>query len=52
VLSEAAFISNPPEEALLVDPAFQAVEAVPRGTTDLPVDALVTEERVTRFPRG
>lgn len=27
VLSEAAFISNPPEEALLVDPAFQAVEA-------------------------
>jgi 5-formyltetrahydrofolate cyclo-ligase len=32
--------------------AFQAVEAVPRGTTDLPVDALVTEERVTRFPRG
>lgn len=29
----------------------QAVEAVPRGTTDLPVDALVTEEGVTRFPR-
>ena len=27
VLSEAAFISNPPEEALLVDPGFQAVEA-------------------------
>ena len=27
VLSEAAFISNPPEETLLVDPAFQAVEA-------------------------
>lgn len=27
VLSEAAFISNPAEEALLVDPAFQAVEA-------------------------
>lgn len=27
VLSEAAFISNAPEEALLVDPAFQAVEA-------------------------
>lgn len=27
VLSEAAFISNPPEEALLNDPAFQAVEA-------------------------
>lgn len=27
VLSEAAFISNPPEEALLIDPAFQAVEA-------------------------
>ncbi|MFZ6004004.1 MAG: N-acetylmuramoyl-L-alanine amidase family protein [Actinomycetota bacterium] len=27
VLSEAAFISNPPEEALLVDPAFQATEA-------------------------
>jgi len=27
VLSEAAFITNPPEEALLVDPAFQAVEA-------------------------
>ena len=27
VLSEAAFISNPPEEALLVDPTFQAVEA-------------------------
>lgn len=27
VLSEAAFISNPPEEALLADPEFQAVEA-------------------------
>jgi N-acetylmuramoyl-L-alanine amidase len=27
VLSEAAFITNPPEEALLADPAFQAVEA-------------------------
>jgi N-acetylmuramoyl-L-alanine amidase len=27
VLSEAAFISNAPEEQLLVDPAFQAVEA-------------------------
>ncbi|MEQ1788620.1 MAG: N-acetylmuramoyl-L-alanine amidase, partial [Acidimicrobiales bacterium] len=27
VLAEAAFISNPPEEALLADPAFQAVEA-------------------------
>lgn len=27
VLSEAAFISNGPEEALLTDPAFQAVEA-------------------------
>jgi len=27
VLSEAAFISNAPEEALLADPAFQAVEA-------------------------
>ncbi|MET0903007.1 MAG: N-acetylmuramoyl-L-alanine amidase [Acidimicrobiales bacterium] len=27
VLSEAAFISNPPEEALLADPAFQKVEA-------------------------
>lgn len=27
VLSEAAFITNPPEEALLVDPAFRAVEA-------------------------
>jgi N-acetylmuramoyl-L-alanine amidase len=27
VLSEAAFLSNPPEEALLSDPAFQAVEA-------------------------
>jgi len=27
VLSEAAFISNPPEEALLADPGFQAVEA-------------------------
>ena len=27
VLSEAAFISNPPEEALLNDPVFQAVEA-------------------------
>jgi N-acetylmuramoyl-L-alanine amidase len=27
VLSEAAFITNPPEEALLTDPAFQAVEA-------------------------
>ena len=26
-MSEAAFITNPPEEALLVDPAFQAVEA-------------------------
>lgn len=27
VLSEAAFITNPPEEALLADPAFQEVEA-------------------------
>jgi N-acetylmuramoyl-L-alanine amidase len=27
VLVEAAFISNPPEEQLLADPAFQAVEA-------------------------
>jgi N-acetylmuramoyl-L-alanine amidase len=27
VLSEAAFISNPPEEQLLADPAFQDVEA-------------------------
>ena len=27
VLAEAAFISNAPEEALLADPAFQAVEA-------------------------
>ncbi len=27
VLSEAAFLSNAPEEALLVDPAFQEVEA-------------------------
>lgn len=27
VLSEAAFISNPPEEALLRDPAFHAVQA-------------------------
>lgn len=27
VLSEAAFISNPPEEALLVTPEFQALEA-------------------------
>ena len=27
VLSEAAFITNPPEEQLLVDPAFQAAEA-------------------------
>jgi N-acetylmuramoyl-L-alanine amidase len=27
VLSEAAFISNPAEEALLLDPAFQAAEA-------------------------
>jgi N-acetylmuramoyl-L-alanine amidase len=27
VLSEAAFVTNPPEEQLLVDPAFQAVEA-------------------------
>lgn len=27
VLSEAAFITNPPEEELLVDPAFRAVEA-------------------------
>ncbi len=31
--------------------AIQVVEAVPRGPADLPVDALVTEERVTRFPR-
>jgi len=28
VLSEAAFITNPPEEHLLADPAFQKVEAV------------------------
>jgi hypothetical protein len=27
VLAEAAFLSNAPEEALLADPAFQAVEA-------------------------
>jgi 5-formyltetrahydrofolate cyclo-ligase len=32
--------------------AIQVVEAVPRGTSDLPVDALVTEEGVTRFSRG
>lgn len=35
VLSEAAFISNPPEEALLADPAFQAVEAAAIARTAL-----------------
>jgi N-acetylmuramoyl-L-alanine amidase len=49
VLSEAAFISNPEEEALLSDPAFQRVEAtalvravVRYVTTDDPGSGYVT----------
>jgi hypothetical protein len=49
VLSEAAFISNPAEEALLADPAFQKVEAtaiaqaiVRLVTTDDPGSGFVT----------
>ena len=49
VLSEAAFISNPAEEALLADPAFQRVEAaaltraiVRFATTDDPGTGYVT----------
>jgi N-acetylmuramoyl-L-alanine amidase len=42
VLSEAAFISNPAEEALLTDPAFQATEA--EAITRAAVRFLTTDE--------
>ena len=42
VLSEAAFISNPAEEALLVDPAFQAAEA--EAITRAAIRFLTTDE--------
>jgi N-acetylmuramoyl-L-alanine amidase len=53
VLSEAAFISNPPEETLLADPAFQRVEA--GALTDAIVRFVTTEDEgsgfVTPYPR-
>ena len=42
VLSEAAFISNPAEEALLADPAFQRVEA--KALTDAIVRFATTDD--------
>lgn len=42
VLSEAAFISNAPEEQLLADPGFQAVEA--RAITDAVVRYVTTRD--------
>jgi N-acetylmuramoyl-L-alanine amidase len=42
VLSEAAFISNPPEEALLADPGFQRVEA--QAITDAIVRYVRTDD--------
>lgn len=42
VLSEAAFISNPAEEALLADPAFQATEA--EAITRAAIRFLTTDE--------
>ena len=57
VLSEAAFISNPAEEALLADPAFQRVEAkaltdaiVRFATTDDPGSGFVTPTRGPNRP--
>lgn len=47
VLSEAAFVSNPPEEALLADPAFQAAEA--GAITRAAVRFLTTTEPGTGF---
>ena len=53
VLSEAAFISNPAEEALLADPAFQRVEA--KALTDAIVRFATTDDPgsgfVTPYPR-
>jgi hypothetical protein len=47
VLSEAAFISNAPEEALLVAPAFQAVEA--QALTDAIVRFVTTQDPGSGF---
>jgi N-acetylmuramoyl-L-alanine amidase len=47
VLSEAAFITNPPEEELLADPAFQAVEA--RAITEAVVRFLTTDDPGSGF---
>ena len=59
VLSEAAFISNPAEEALLADPAFQRVEAkalteaiVRFATTDDPGSGFVTPYPTDRTGRA
>ncbi len=53
VLSEAAFITNPAEEALLVDPAFQRVEAA--ALTRAIVRFVTTDDQgsgyVTPYPR-
>jgi N-acetylmuramoyl-L-alanine amidase len=53
VLSEAAFISNPAEEALLADPAFQKVEAA--ALTKAIVRFVTTDDQgtgyVTPYPR-
>ena len=53
VLSEAAFISNAAEEALLADPAFQRVEA--KALTDAIVRFATTDDPgsgfVTPYPR-
>jgi N-acetylmuramoyl-L-alanine amidase len=53
VLSEAAFLSNPAEEALLADPAFQRVEA--KAITDAIVRFVTTNDPgsgfVTPYPR-
>lgn len=47
VLSEAAFISNAPEEQLLADPAFQAAEA--RAITDAAVRFITTQDPGSGF---
>jgi N-acetylmuramoyl-L-alanine amidase len=47
VLSEAAFISNGPEEALLAEPEFQAVEA--QAITDAVVRYVTTDDPGTGF---
>jgi N-acetylmuramoyl-L-alanine amidase len=53
VLSEAAFISNPAEEQLLADPAFQRVEA--KALTEAIVRFVTTDDPgsgyVTPYPR-